>query len=357
MRLADGVERGRRRDRSRTAPCRPGARSPRSAWSCAGRCCARAGARACRAGRAAAAGGGAAGSPRRCCASRPASSWMPPSLRRVTRFVASGRSSPHSQKSTAWWASTSNGMPGETLPGPPRRLGPDLLGVGLAEHLDAAERVRATPRRRNTSRATPGSSGTGSGSAPSTPPSAPGCCAAGSSGRPRRSRWPDRSGGASLADRSSSAAEFTAPQATTTMSALNVTGPGFPSIQVTTSVTDRAGRVGLAAAPRTRRSAARPRRWPRPGRRTPPARRTSPGPGRGTRPPGRSGCRRCPGWRTRPRPGQGRRRSAGGTGAGRASPCRRTAAGCAARARPAGARSPALYGPSVGSSPCRPCTR
>ena len=84
-----------------------------------------------------------------------------------------------------------------------------------------------------------------------------------------------------------------------------------------------AGRVGPQPLARTRRSAARPRRWPPPGRRTPPARRTSPGPGRGTRPPGRTGCRRCPGWRTRPRPGQGRPRSAGGTGAARASPCPR----------------------------------
>ena len=35
---------------------------------------------------------------------------------RVTRFSGRGRSSPHSQKSTAWWASTSNGIPGETRP-------------------------------------------------------------------------------------------------------------------------------------------------------------------------------------------------------------------------------------------------
>ena len=41
---------------------------------------------------------------------------MPPSLPSVTRFSGSGRSSPHSQKSTAWWASTSNGISGETLP-------------------------------------------------------------------------------------------------------------------------------------------------------------------------------------------------------------------------------------------------
>ena len=54
--------------------------------------------------------------------------------------VGSGRSSPHSQKSTAWWASTSNGIPGETRAGPARGVGADLLGVGLAEHLHAAER-------------------------------------------------------------------------------------------------------------------------------------------------------------------------------------------------------------------------
>ena len=41
---------------------------------------------------------------------------MQPSPSSVTRLSGSGRSSPHSQKSTAWWASTSNGIPGETLP-------------------------------------------------------------------------------------------------------------------------------------------------------------------------------------------------------------------------------------------------
>ena len=41
---------------------------------------------------------------------------MLPSLRSVTRLSGSGRSSPHSQKSTAWWASTSNGIPGDNLP-------------------------------------------------------------------------------------------------------------------------------------------------------------------------------------------------------------------------------------------------
>ena len=39
-----------------------------------------------------------------------------PSLPRVTRLSGCGRSSPHSQKSTPWWASTANGMSGESLP-------------------------------------------------------------------------------------------------------------------------------------------------------------------------------------------------------------------------------------------------
>ena len=69
-------------------------------------------------------------------------------------------------------------------------------------------------------------------------PSSPGCCAACSGGRRRRSRWPGRSGAASLADRSSRTAEFTAPQATTTMSAVNRAVVPSPS-SVTTAVTVR----------------------------------------------------------------------------------------------------------------------
>lgn len=42
--------------------------------------------------------------------------WTSPFPSRVTRFSGWGRSSPHSQKSTAWWAITSNGMSGESSP-------------------------------------------------------------------------------------------------------------------------------------------------------------------------------------------------------------------------------------------------
>ncbi len=42
--------------------------------------------------------------------------WMSPLPSSVTRLPGCGRSSPHSQKSTAWWASTSNGMSGEASP-------------------------------------------------------------------------------------------------------------------------------------------------------------------------------------------------------------------------------------------------
>ena len=42
--------------------------------------------------------------------------WIAPSASTVTRLSASGRSSPQSQKSTAWWASTSNGRSGERRP-------------------------------------------------------------------------------------------------------------------------------------------------------------------------------------------------------------------------------------------------
>ena len=94
-------------------------------------------------------------------------------------------------------------------------------------------------RRPGTSRSAPASSGTGWGSAPSTPPSAPGCCAACSAGRPRPSCWPARRGCVSLAERSSSAAEFTAPQATTTMSALSERWSDPSPSAVTTPVTVR----------------------------------------------------------------------------------------------------------------------
>ena len=72
--------------------------------------------------------------------------------RAVTRLSGSGRSSPHSQKSTAWWASTSNGISGDTLPAQRGASAADLLGVGLAEHLDAAERVVPVVGARGTSR-------------------------------------------------------------------------------------------------------------------------------------------------------------------------------------------------------------
>ena len=63
-----------------------------------------------------------------------------PSCSRVTRFSGAGRSSPHSQKSTAWWAMTSNGASGDSLLARPGCPAAHLLGVGLAEHLDAAQR-------------------------------------------------------------------------------------------------------------------------------------------------------------------------------------------------------------------------
>ena len=124
------------------------------------------------------------------------------------------------------------------LAGPAGRPAADLLGVGLAQHLDAAERVVPVVRARGTSRSWPASSGTGWGSAPSTPPSGPGCCAACSAGRRRPSCSPARCGCWSLAERSSSTAELTAPQATTTTSALKPTVEPSPS-SVTTLVTVR----------------------------------------------------------------------------------------------------------------------
>ena len=67
--------------------------------------------------------------------------WIAPSASTVTRLSGCGRSSPQSQKSTAWCARTSNGQVRREPAGPSRRLCADLLVVGLAEHLDAAERV------------------------------------------------------------------------------------------------------------------------------------------------------------------------------------------------------------------------
>ena len=154
----------------------------------------------------------AAGSRPRCCCFSSSVSWMPPSSSRVTRFVR--------QRQVLAAQPEVHRVVGEhlerharrDLAGPARRVRPDLLGVGLAEHLDAAERVVPVVGAEVPVVAARGSSGTASGSAPSTPPSAPGCCAACSAGRPRRSCWPARSGARSLAERSSSAAEFTAPQ-------------------------------------------------------------------------------------------------------------------------------------------------
>ena len=126
---------------------------------------------------------------------------------------------------------------GGDLAGPPGRFGPDLLARRTCRASGCRRAGSPSPRRRGTSRASPASSGSGSGWAPWRPPSGRGCCAAGSGGRRRPSRWPVRAGAGRCADRSSSAAEFTAPQATTTMSALKVTGSAVPSSRTTTPVT------------------------------------------------------------------------------------------------------------------------
>ena len=76
-------------------------------------------------------------------------------------------------------------------------------------------------------------------------PSAPGCCAACSAGRPRRSRWPGRSGCRSLAERSSRAAEFTAPAGDHHDVGAEPRRPSRPPSSVTTAVTVPARRVGL----------------------------------------------------------------------------------------------------------------
>ena len=200
-----------------------------------------------------------------------------------------------------------------------------ISAVRLADHLDVAERVvdvrgrevevvepeRLLEHRRVGLLATA--------------PAPPGCCGTCSCARPGPSRWPGRRGCASFADASSSLALLAAPQATTTMSAVNVSRA--PSRSTTTPRDRRAARRRSPAAAPRRRSPASRWRARAPGGRRAPRRRTSRARGTGSRRSRAAHAARCTACRAR----RAGRRRARGTGAGRPPRGRRRAAGCAAR--------------------------
>ena len=157
---------------------------------------------------------------------------MAPSRSSVTRLSGSGRSSPQSQKSTAWCARTSKGRSGESLPA---HRG---AWAWISSSSDLPS-ICMPPRGKSQSSAPRYQSFIASvfwnlvGLGSARRPSGRRCCAACSDGRPRPSRWPGRRGGDRCRDLSSRAAEFTAPHATTTMSPVNVVTE--PSSRVATT--------------------------------------------------------------------------------------------------------------------------